>query len=153
MIVPAITITETGLQETIRRVDTLTGLFHARIGTALSEWAETVVTKITEGHPPGGPHPDLSTEMPVYGQHAYIDRTGRLTRSVGFTVEVWTERVTTLTVFALMPYAESVEFGTPRSRPYPFFWPVIWEYLPRLDLQLAQDVEALFTEYAEYGRS
>lgn len=145
-------LTATGLDETLQRVSTLRGLFHQRIGETLREWGESVVTKIVEGHPPGGPHP-APGEMPQYGIHAYIDRSGRLTRSVGYTVEVWREGVTTLTVFAMMPYADLVEFGTPRSRPYPFFWPVIWAYLPRLQLQLEIDVEALMNEYAEYGRS
>lgn len=152
MIAPAIRLTATGIDETITRLDELRALYLTRVRDVLNAWGAATVAKIIEGHPPGGPHPPAGVQ-PEYGQHAYIDRTGRLTRSVGHTVEAWSSRTITLTVFATMPYAELVEYGTPRSRPYPFFWPVIWERLPQLESDLQVALDALFREMGELGRS
>lgn len=147
-----ITLTYTGVDETLTRLDLLQVQIQVRIADTLRVWAEATVQKINEGHPPGGPHP-LPGEMPVYGEHAYIDRTGRLTRSVGYTVEKWSERTVTCTIFATMPYAELVEYGTPRSRPYPFFWPVIWARVPLLETALQEMMDRTFEEFGDYGRS
>ncbi len=75
-----------------------------------------------EGHPPGG-HPAQ-----------YEDRTGLLTASVGWSIEAmpsWNPatgsaaKLPSLYVFAKAPYADLVEYGTPKSRAYPFFWPAV----------------------------
>lgn len=148
MIAPAIRLTATGIDDALARLDGLQLAYRAAIRGVLDRWAKGTVEKIIEGHPPGGPHPPAGVQ-PEYGQHAYIDRTGQLTRSVGYTIEAWAERTVTLTVFATMPYAELVEYGTPRSRAYPFFWPVIWDRVPVLEGMLAAEIARVLEEFSE----
>ena len=104
------------------------------------------------GHPPGGPHPP-DGELPVFGEHAYIDRTGYLTRSMGYTVELWQGHRATVSVFALAPYADAVEYGTTHSRPYPFFFPVFYKYLPILHARLQAAAERAFNDAANRDRT
>lgn len=101
----------------------------------LRRLGERATLEMHAGHPPGGPHPGPG-ETPQYHEHAYIDRTGWLTESVGFHIEQvfpWdpstgaAPRLPTLLVYATAPYAEAVEHGVPgHSRAYPFFWPSIY---------------------------
>jgi hypothetical protein len=108
---------------------------------------ETAVEKMRENHPPGGPHPGPG-ETPVYGEHAYIDRTQWLTDSIAYTLEAWApwdpksgtaSALPTLTIVATAPHADAVEFGVPgHSRAYPFFWNSIEELLPQASEKLAE---------------
>jgi hypothetical protein len=84
--------------------------------------------------------------MPVYGKNAYIDRTGWLTSSVGYSLESmpsWdpsqgtAPAFPTLTIYATAPHADAVEYGVPgHSRPYPFFFPLLYELLPELTARI-----------------
>jgi hypothetical protein len=113
--------------------------YHNEMYEVLRWLGETAVERMKEGHPPGGPHPSPG-ETPVYGDHAYIDRTQWLTDSIGFTLEPlksWdpatgtASTMPTLFLFATAPYASAVEYGVPgHSRANPFFWPTIEELLP-----------------------
>lgn len=97
---------------------------------------QTIKNQPPQGHPPGGPHPGPG-ELPVFGRHAYIDRTGYLSQSI--TSHRLGDR--RLQIMASAPYAEDVEYGTPRSRPYPFFWPVVHELEPTFEPAIGQAVE------------
>lgn len=134
-----------GLDEAIRQYE-LAGRLWLIFATTQLEWfGKTVTTEMKEqpplGHPPGGPHPLSRDEQPVFGEHAYIDRTGYLTRSIGYTIDLWQGHRAVVSVFALAPHADAVEFGTMRSRPYPFFWPVFNKYLPQLEERLHEAAE------------
>lgn len=113
--------------------------YRNEIVDALQWLGETAVEKMKEGHPPGGPHPGPG-ELPVYGEHAYIDRTQWLTDSIGYSIEPYStwdpttgtaSALPTLLIFATAPHADAVEYGVPgHSRPYSFFWPTVEELLP-----------------------
>lgn len=78
--------------------------------------------------------------------HSFQNVTGRLERSIGYSVEQWTANAVVLNVFATAPYAQAVEEGTPTSQPYPFFWPTFYKWLPELQLRLQKAVDAAFAE-------
>lgn len=115
-------------------------------------FGETAVEFMKDGHPPGGPHP-AGKDLPVYGENRYIDDTGWLTDSIGYTIEpyhTWTpgeglaSALPTLRVFATAPYASAIEFGVPgHARPYPFFWPTIELLLPEASAKIAAVMEQL----------
>ena len=112
----------------------------------LDRFGHDVTIQMKLMHPPGGPHP-AAGDMPIYGKHRYIDRTGILTGSIGYRVTPWTAQKALCAVFAVAPYASLVEYGHPANargpaaRPYPFFWPSFYMYLAALmvNLQLASD--------------
>jgi hypothetical protein len=120
-------------------------LYHQKAIDMLARLGAAAVETMKSGHPPGGPHPP-DGEMPVYGDHAYIDRTGWLTDSIGMEFEPpgqWDPTagpappLPTLWLFATAPYADAVESGTPHSRPYPFFWPTVEDLLTKGSVELA----------------
>lgn len=65
-------------------------------------------------------------------QHPYHDRTGHLTSTIGYEFYEWANDYAAVTVYALADYAEEVEFGTVHARPYPYYWPKMYEFLPQL---------------------
>lgn len=66
--------------------------------------------------------------------HTFQNRTFRLEGSIDFDVVHFTTVGPYVVVFALTEYASQVEFGVPgRSRPYPFFWPVWYKWVPLLE--------------------
>jgi hypothetical protein len=69
--------------------------------------------------------------------HPYQDRTGNLTSSIGFTVEVWKNNTAQLNIYATATYADEVEYGTSKSKAYPFLFPKLYEFLPTLQPALA----------------
>lgn len=114
--------------------------YRNEIHDAMRWFGEEVTKRMKEGHPPGGPWPAPGA-MPEPGKHAYIDRTGWLTDSIGFSLEAmptWDLRGTapalpTLMVFATAPHAAAIEYGVPgHSRPFPFFYFHIFELVPEL---------------------
>lgn len=139
-------LTVVGIDEAIQRADRLQRLFLIYVNAQLDWFGETVTTEMKRGHPPGGPHPEVPGELPVFGEHRYIDQTGALTRSIGFTIEQWSNFTIRVHVFAMMPYAIAVEMGTPTSRPYPFFWPVFYKYVPLLMERVRLAVAQAFDE-------
>lgn len=117
----------------------------------LDWFGQAVVEKMKEHHPPGGPHPPAGA-MPVYGKHRYIDRTGQLTGGLGYRVTPWTPRTALVAVFAVAPYSDLVEHGHPGARPYPFFWPSFYMYLPLLMIRLQASADRAFADAAaQYG--
>jgi hypothetical protein len=116
-------LTITGIDQTIRGVDAAEKLYQQAIAETLEWFGKTVSEEVKADHP-------------------YIDRTGGLTRSVGYTVESWRGRFIQVNVFATMPYAEAVEYGTSRSRPYAFLFPKFYKYLGELQQRLQIAVNA-----------
>jgi hypothetical protein len=109
---------------------TLTGLDEAKLA---AEIAERLMLQYVEA------------ELEWFGQtvsqdakedHPYQDRTGELTRSIGFTVESWAMNRIQVNVFATATYAEAVEFGTSKSRPYPFLFPKFYLHLDELQFRI-----------------
>lgn len=76
--------------------------------------------------------------------HTFQNRTYRLEGSIGHSVEPFENGQAFASVFALTSYASLVEFGVPgKSRPYPFFWPVFYKWLPLLrDVELVNAWQA-----------
>lgn len=112
----------TGLREAIEKTRLLETELQRRIQFVMEWWGELVVQEMRR-------------------DHAYTDRTGNLTRSMGYEAHPLVYGKGVLILFANMWYAEAVEYGTPRSRPYPYFWPKIYQLLPVLwpELQKAVD--------------
>jgi hypothetical protein len=144
-------INVTGIEECIARAEGLERDYLINVERDLRWFGEHVTARMREGHPPGGPHPGPPPDMPVFGQHAYIDRSGYLTRSIGFTVESWSSFHAAVVVFATSPYADVIEHGSPHSRPYPFFWPNFYAQVPYLVDRIRITVESVFRQYSEPG--
>lgn len=143
-----VTITITGLDEAKERAQLAKELVLQYTHDDLEAFGVVTTEQMKRNHPPGGPHPPAG-QMPVFGQHAYIDRTGRLTASIGYHVEGWSNFKALIVVFAAESYAQAVEEGTYRSRPYPFFYPVFYANVPMLMEKLAQ---ATYLALAEAAR-
>ena len=82
--------------------------------------------------------------------HPYQDQTGALTASIGYSL---TKSVVgpVVTVFATVPYADAVEFGTATSRPFPFLFPKFFDLLPEALLRMHIAFNAAFEEAARIG--
>lgn len=129
-----ISFTITGIDERIRAMEGLELQLGLNITVAL-EWFGSTATQ----------------EMIT--QHSFINRTGRLERSIGYHVESPRDHFYELHIYALAPYAEAVELGVPgRSRPYAFFWPAFYTYLPELYERLAEGVATAFQDATDTGR-
>ena len=147
-------VTLTGLDETLAHVTGTHKLALQRVAAVLKQGGETIVATMKEGHPPGGPWPDHlgpRGKLPRWPMHKFIDRTGALTRSMGYSVESWTGRTLQLNGFATAKHADSVEYGTPRSRPDPFFWPSVYKVLPTLQTKVQAAVAQAYAERAVKG--
>jgi len=123
-----------GLDDLITRVGGLAQQFLLNITTVL-EWFGSTATQ----------------EMIT--QHSFINRTGRLERSIGYHIEVPGNGHIELHVYALAPYAAAVEEGVPgRSRPYPYFWGTFYKYLPDLYEKLAEGIDSALEDASYSGR-
>lgn len=143
-----------GLDEAIQQYE-MAGKLWLLFATTQMEWfgktvTEEMVNQPPFGHPWGGPHPGAG-EQPVFGQHAFIDHSGYLARSIGYTIELWQGQRAVISVFATAPYADAVEFGTTHSRAYPFFWPVFMKYLPQLEGRMQEAAERAIATAANRG--
>lgn len=114
--VPAvnISITHTGFQEERDRADRYQATYRRLVWEAMDWFGRTVVSEMQTDHP-------------------YQDRTGWLTASQGYAMDPLNDEGSISgSVYALAWYASAVEAGTPHSRPYPFFWPKFYKFLPML---------------------
>jgi hypothetical protein len=125
-----ISLTATGIEETIARLDGIARQIAINVSEVLDWFGRTVTEE-------------------MQADHTFQNITGRLERSIGYTVESWSAGTVQANVFAMAPYAQAVEEGTPTSRPYPFFWPVIYKYLPELQERLQKAVTAAFVTFGE----
>jgi hypothetical protein len=123
----------TGIDERIRAVDGLDRQLKLNIVVVLEWFGRTVREEMIH-------------------THTFRNRTGRLERSLGYTVEAWTANTIQIMVFATAPYARAVEEGTSRSRPYPYFWPVFYKHLTELYQRLQQAVDSAFADAVDTGR-
>lgn len=127
------TLGATGIEETIARLDGLEKQVALNVAEVLRWFGDTVTQE-------------------MIATHTFQNITFRLEQSIGFTVESWAAGRIQVNIFALAPYAQAVEEGTPSSRPYPFFWPVFYKWLPELQPRLTAAVDAAFAMFAEPGR-
>lgn len=127
-----IKLTITGIDQAIRGVDKAQELLLKYVAEALDWFGKTVSEAAKEDHP-------------------YQDRTGELTRSIGYTVESWNGRTAQVNIFATASYAESVEFGTSKSRAYPFLFPQFYRFLDVLQVKLQDAVNRALTEGGVFG--
>ena len=125
-----INLTVTGIEQTLARLDGLEKQIKLNVAEVLRWFGDTV-----------------TEEMIV--THTFQNITFRLEKSIGFTVESWQADTIQANIFAMAPYAQAVEEGTPTSRPYPFFWPVIYKWLPELETRLAAAVESAYEQFGE----
>lgn len=93
-------------------IDLLLRDFAQFIARGTSQLAEEAVERMRANH-----------ARDAHEIQRYINRTWNLTNSTTSTTDhdQLEDRIRT-TFRADTDYAEAVEFGTPRSRPYPFFW-------------------------------
>ena len=124
-----IRLTATGIDDALDRLDGLERAIRLAIVVELERWGRVVTEEMIQ-------------------THSFQNITGRLERSIGYTVEEWRSNAVVLTVSALAPYAEAVETGTPNSRPYPFFWPSFYKYLPDLEPRLAAAIAEAIKDYS-----
>ncbi len=122
-------LTVTGIEDTLARLDGLERQIATNVAAELEWFGKT-------------------TSEEMVATHSFKNITGQLERSIGYTVESWSAGKILVNVFAMAPYAQAVEEGTPTSRPYPFFWPVYYKYLPELQERLQKAVDAA---YAAFG--
>lgn len=115
----------TGIEETLARIDSLERQILLNVAIELEWFGRTVTDEMV-------------------ADHTFQNITGQLERSIGYTVESWSAGTIQANVFAMAPYAQAVEEGTPTSRPYPFFWPVIYKYLPVLQDRLQKAVDLAY---------
>jgi hypothetical protein len=114
-----------GINNAQREARALPQDLHRNIEAVMAKWGEAFVANVQADHP-------------------YQDRTGRLTGSIssklvpfgaaGGSAQIW------LTVGML--YAEYVEFGTVHARPYPYFWPKVYQQFPALQVGIQQAMDA-----------
>jgi hypothetical protein len=83
--------------------------------------------------------------------HPYEDHTYVLTRSIGYTVESWSAKTVQVNVYAMAPYAEAVEYGTAKSRAYPFLFPQFYRFLDPLQVKLQNAVNRAISEGGIFG--
>ena len=122
-----------GLDAAISRMDGLRQQLILNMTVALEWFASTVTNEMIT-------------------QHSFQNRTGRLERSIGYTLNMVDNQLQ-LQVFALAPYAVAVEQGVPgHSAPYPFFWPTFYKWLPDLYLKLEEGVESALSLAEDTGR-
>lgn len=117
----------TGIDDAIARLDGLEARIKLYITVELERFGRIVTAEMVE-------------------THTFQNITGRLERSIGYSVEEWRSGFTVLNVFATAPYAQAVEEGTATSQPYPFFWPVFWKHYPELQARLQKAIDEAFAE-------
>lgn len=127
-----IRLTLTGIDQAIAGVDKVFELYFLYISQELDWFGKTVSEEAKNDHP-------------------YMDHTFTLTRSIGYTVEGWTGRTVQVNVFATASYAGEVEFGTSKSRAYPFLFPKFYLYLGELQNRLQAAVNRAFEEGGHFG--
>lgn len=77
----------------------------------------------------------------------YVNRTWYLTTTIGYDVAQITGGTTRVRMYSPASYAEAVEFGTPRSAPYPFFWIEVYGLQPMAEARLATAYYAAFARH------
>jgi len=122
----------TGIDEALARLDGLEARIRTNVVAALEWFGQVTTEEMVQTHP-------------------FRNITGRLERSIGYTVEQWSAGKVVANIFATAPYAQAVEEGTTSSRPYPFFWPVFYKYLPELQERLQAAVDEAIDQYAAGG--
>ena len=125
-----ITITLTGVQETIDELDRRIALRNQNVNRTLEQEGAAMAQEMKD-------------------THTFINRTGWLELSIGHDVTPWLGDRARLDQYALAHYASQVEFGhpgPPPARPYPFFWPVFYAREPGLQAQLDAAVHLAMDE-------
>lgn len=130
MIKPRLTVT--GINEAIQGAELAEKLLKLYVGDALHWFGTTVTREAKEDHP-------------------YQDRTGALTRSIGYTVEIWTANTIQINIYATMSYAPAVEFGTATSRAFPFLFPKFYKHIDELMQRINAAVNRALTEGGAAG--
>jgi len=120
----------TGIEEVLNRLDSLERQILLNVAIELEWFGRTVTDEMV-------------------ADHSFQNITGQLERSIGYTIESWNLGTIQANVFAMAPYAQAVEDGTPSSRPYPFFWPVIYKYLPVFQERLQRAVDLAYEAFGE----
>lgn len=67
-------------------------------------------------------------ERDAHAIQRYVNRTYYLTTSIGYEVQRVASDTWRLRMFAPPSYAEAVEYGTPKSAAYPFFWLAVYGF-------------------------
>lgn len=117
----ALTVNFTGIQETIAELDRRLALAKSGIEADMAWFGE-------------------GAKAEMIATHTFQNRTFRLEGSIDYDVHQFDLDGAYVTVFALTGYATQVEFGQPgRSRPYPFFWPIWYKWVPLLEEKMQED--------------
>jgi hypothetical protein len=100
-----------GLDQTQRELEGLQLAIQQARHEALDWYGKTATTNMKAKH-----------ERDAHLIERYVNRTWRLTNSIAYDIQAISDMLERLRVVATPFYAALVEFGTARSRPYPFFW-------------------------------
>lgn len=103
--------------ETFDSIDTLLKDIQTLQSEGLEWYGKTATTAMKDKH-----------DADAHEIQRYINRTYYLTTSIGYDVVKLGAEIWRLRMFAPPFYAEAVEYGTPRSRAYPFFWPAVYGF-------------------------
>jgi len=107
-------ITWTGMGEVTRALDDLCAAIKVDAEAALHWYGRMATSEMKSQH-----------EADAHDIQRYVNRTWNLTRSIAYDVQRLSGETIRLRMYTPTWYAEPVEFGTPRSRAYPFFWPAV----------------------------
>lgn len=125
-------LTLTGVEEAIEGADLAEKLLLQYVSEAL-DWFGRIVSEEAKA------------------DHPYEDRTGELTKSIGYTVESWRGNHVQVNVYSLAVYADEIEFGTARSRAYPFIFPRFYAHIEELQTKVKEAVNRALVEGGQHA--
>lgn len=109
-----LSITWQGIGEVTRALDDLCAAIKVDVQASMHWYGRIATGEMKAQH-----------DADAHDIQRYVNRTWNLTRSIAYDVRDVGGGVQQLRMYTPVWYAELVEFGTPRSRAYPFFWPAV----------------------------
>lgn len=121
-----LTYTPRDLSSVFRSLDRLVADVQEAPAKALEWYGDTATKRMKANH-----------DRSAHAIQRYVNRTWYLTTTIAFDVTRISGGQSRLRMFAPPTYAEAVEFGTPRSAPYPFFWIEVYGVQPAAEAMLS----------------
>ena len=115
----SISLSWKGADETFRSLDSLQEAIQKARHDSLVTYGEDAVEGMKKRH-----------DADAHEVMRYVNRTWYLTNSITFDTQLMSEKTERLRVFTPAFYAGMVEYGTARSKAYPFFWIEIYGLEP-----------------------
>lgn len=114
-----ITITPVDYSGTLAAIDSLVATIQVLPKEPLERYGKTATDEMKEQH-----------DRDAHAIQRYVNRTYYLTTSIGWDVARVSGGSWRLRMYAPPFYAEAVEYGTPKSAAYPFFWVEVYGHQP-----------------------